>query len=76
MNDNDAAKALLDALAEEAKADLPGEGEFTTSAFCEEMAKRGLTITRIIAERMMKKWSSRMGRTADGHSARIFKTPV
>ena len=76
MNDKDAASAFLDSFANQMKADLPGPGEYTLVMFCEEMEKRGLSITRNSAIRRLKDWVVRDGRTPEGKPVKIFKAPV
>lgn len=79
MNDKDAVAAYLDSIAEEAKADFPGEGEFTIMMYVGEMAKRGVKLSYNAAShelaRFMEsgKWTVRDGRRSDGRSAKIYK---
>ena len=79
MNDNDAIKAYLDALAEELKADYPGDGEYTVSSYIVEMRKRNLTLSvtsasRILAELVAnEKWTVRQGQSTGGRSVKIYK---
>jgi hypothetical protein len=75
MNDEDTASAFLDGLAEEARANQPQPGEYTLEMLCEEMAKRGLAITREVARRMVKGWSVRVGRAPNGVPARFYRPP-